>query len=73
MGMLDYVTRRADLKVKSPFKIMKLKPIKDEVSKLPRTINDLYKGMQEIQTKKDYLSSMLMAILSFSSAWIRWR
>ena len=65
MSMLDYVTRRADLKVKSPFKIMKLKPIKDEVSKLPRTINDLYKGMQEIQTKKDYLSLCLW-LYSFS-------
>ena len=65
MSVLDYVTRRADLKIKSPFATLKLKPIKDEVSKLPRTINDLYEGMQEIQTKKDYLSLCLW-LYSFS-------
>ena len=65
MAMLDYITRRANLKVKSPFATLKLKPIDDEVSKLPRTINDLYKGMQGIQTKKDYLS-LCMWLYSFS-------
>tara|TARA_B110000971_G_scaffold61622_1_gene62870 strand:- start:39 stop:1658 length:1620 start_codon:yes stop_codon:yes gene_type:complete len=65
MGMLDYITRRANLKVQSPFASLKLKPQDDEVSKLPRTINDLYKGMQGIQTKKDYLS-LCMWLYSFS-------
>ena len=65
MGMLDYITRRANLKVQSPFATLKLKPIDDEVSKLPRTINDLYKGMQGIQTKKDYLS-LCIWLYSFS-------
>lgn len=65
MGMLDYVTRRANLKSKSPFAVLGLKPIDDEVSKLPRTTEDLYRGMQSIQTKKDYLS-LCMWLYSFS-------
>ena len=65
MGMLDYVTRRASLKVQSPFASLKLKPIDDEVSKLPRTIEDLYHGMQGIQTKKDYFS-VVFWLYSFS-------
>lgn len=65
MAMLDYVTRRASLKLRSPFTKSKLKPIDDEVSKLPRTIEDLYRGMQAIQTKKDYLS-ICMWLYSFS-------
>ena len=65
MAMLDYVTRRASLKRKSPFANSGLKPIDDEVSKLPRTTEDLYRGMQGIQTKKDYLS-VCMWLYSFS-------
>jgi hypothetical protein len=65
MGMLDYITRRANLKSKSPFAALGLKPVDDEVSKLPRTIEDLYKGMQGIQTKKDYFS-IVFWLYSFS-------
>ena len=65
MGLLDYITRRANLKNKSPFATLGLKPIDDEVSKLPRTIEDLYKGMQGIQTKKDYFS-IVFWLYSFS-------
>ena len=65
MSVLDYVSRRASLKIQSPFATMKLKPIKDEISKLPRTIEELYSGMQSLKTKKDYLSLCLW-LYSFS-------
>lgn len=54
MGMLDYVSRAARLKVQSPFAGNKLKPIDDESDKLPRTVQDLIQGMQGISTKKDF-------------------
>ena len=54
MGMLDYVSRAARLKVQSPFAGNKLKPVDDESDKLPRTVQDLIQGMQSISTKKDF-------------------
>jgi len=54
LGMLDYVSRAAKLKVLSPFASSKLKPIDDESDKLPRTVQDIIQGMQSIKTKKDF-------------------
>ena len=54
LGMLDYITRAAKLKVLSPFASGKLKPIDDESDKLPRTVQDVIQGMQRINTKKDF-------------------
>ena len=54
LGMLDYITRAAKLKVQSPFASGKLKPVDDESDKLPRTVQDLINGMQRINTKKDF-------------------
>jgi len=65
LSMLDYVSRRANLKVQSPFAVSGLKPVDDEVSKLPRTIEDITNGMQGIQTKKDFFS-ITMWLYSFS-------
>ena len=54
LGMLDYVSRAAKLKVQSPFAGNKLKPVDDESDKLPRTVQDIIQGMQGIKTKKDF-------------------
>jgi hypothetical protein len=54
LGMLDYVSRAAKLKVLSPFAGNKLKPVDDESDKLPRTVQDIIQGMQGIKTKKDF-------------------
>jgi hypothetical protein len=54
LGMLDYVSRAAKLKVQSPFAGNKLKPVDDESDKLPRSVQDIIQGMQGINTKKDF-------------------